>query len=214
MTSPYSYLPVPARALTDTVARYGQATTSQLRRLHYRDGSSRGRYVRSSRHLKRLADVGQLRRVLGVYDGPQYVYMPPSSGARVADGHTLDVTELYVRLTEVVGEVVFAPEPWCHVPVGHITLKPDAAIDMGEKRKFFIEMDRNTEHPARLAKKMRSFISAWKSGSWEGVFPLVIWVCHTPARQRDIKAVIRRQSEPRLFVCLLFDDAVNRIIGA
>ncbi len=102
MTSPYSYLPLPARALTDTITRFGQATTSQLRRLHYRDGSPRGRQVRASRHLKRLADVGHLRRVLGIYDGPQWVYMPRSSGARTADAHTLDVTELYVRLGETV----------------------------------------------------------------------------------------------------------------
>jgi hypothetical protein len=48
---------------------------SQVRRLLY-TGSGEGTRVRSQRHLKRLTDLGLIRRLWGVYDGPaEYIYV-------------------------------------------------------------------------------------------------------------------------------------------
>ena len=144
--SRYSPLPLPTPAILASVARFRQLTTSQLRRLHYLQGSLRSKQIRASRHLKRLNDLGLLRRVWGLYDRPEYVYMPPDSKARASSAHTLDITELYVRLKGVESATFnFDPEPWCHVQLGHMTLKPDFYLDLGSMR-YFGELDRGTEY--------------------------------------------------------------------
>ena len=136
-STPYSFLPWTAEGILVDVARFSMLATSQLRRLHYRSGTAKGRLVRCSKHLKRLTDVGLVKRIHGVYDGPpEYIYLPTSSKARRADMHTLDITELYVRLktqhsafgVDSQAGFVFDPEPWCHRTIGHIALKPDALL--------------------------------------------------------------------------------------
>jgi hypothetical protein len=169
-----SALPLPASAILSTGGRFSMLTSSQLHRLHYH-ATNPGAYVRSRRHLARLTKLGLLRRFWGVYmDAPEYVYLPPSSKARTADMHTLDINELYVRLSESRNNgflddspsharegLIFDPEPWCHVNVGHMVLKPDAYVDLGRMR-FFIEMDRGTEFRSALAQKMRRYIAAFE----------------------------------------------------
>src|SRR5215211_2424736 len=84
------------------VLKHGQLTASQVRRLLY-TGSPEGARVRSQRHLKRLTDLGLIRRFWGVYDGPaEYIYMPAGSTTRAPVFHTLDISELYVRLSETM----------------------------------------------------------------------------------------------------------------
>jgi hypothetical protein len=157
-------------------------------------------------------------------DAPEYVYLPPSSKARTADMHTLDINELYVRLSESRNNgflddspsharegLIFDPEPWCHVNVGHMVLKPDAYVDLGRMR-FFIEMDRGTEFRSALAQKMRRYIAAFERWD-EPTFPQVVFVCHDSDRQRFINSVIKSQTEPRLFVCRLFDEVVGTMLG-
>ena len=73
---------------------------SQVRRLLY-TGSGEGTRVRSQRHLKRLTDLGLIRRLWGVYDGPaEYIYVLAGTTGRGPVFHTLDISELYVRLPE------------------------------------------------------------------------------------------------------------------
>lgn len=214
MTPSSSVLPHLAGAITTHVNRFRQLTTSQVRRLLYTHGSPRGRVVRSSRHLKRLTTLGLLRRVRGVYAGTEeYVYMPPDSKARTANMHTLDISEIYTKLSESMHDssksMLFDPEPWCHVQVGHMTLKPDAYVDLGRMR-YFLELDRGTEFRSALAQKMRRYYAAYER--WEEpTFPLVVWIVHDADRQRFINGIIKSQSEPRLFVCYLFNEAVERL---
>ena len=55
--------------------------------------------MRSQRHLKRLTDLGLIRRLWGVYDGPaEYIYVLAGTTGRGPVFHTLDISELYVRL--------------------------------------------------------------------------------------------------------------------
>lgn len=79
----------------------------------------------------------------------EYVYAPADSKARIPNLHTLDVTELAVRLVEQpVRPVEFYPEPWSWSAWGGVNLKPDAYIKIG-KRHFFLELDRSTEGRGR-----------------------------------------------------------------
>lgn len=196
-------------------------TSSQVRRLVYLTGTPTGRAIRSRRHLARLTRLGLIRRFWGIYDGPpEYVYLPASSKARTANMHTLDISELYIRLSEKslqneglvqisANRLIFDPEPWCHVQVGHMTLKPDGYLDAG-KMRFFLEIDRNTEFRSALAQKMRRYYAAYER--WEEpTFPLVVWIVHDTDRQRFINGIIKSQSEPRLFVVYLFEEAAERL---
>jgi hypothetical protein len=218
---PHSILPSTADGLQTTVTTFRHATASQLRRLHYPYGTQKGKEVRSRRHLKRLTDLGLLRRVRGVYNGvAEYVYMPPNIKSQ-PDAHTLDIIELYVRHVEAFNisdptyqknpeTLIYVPEPWCHVPLGHMTLKPDGFIDT-DHMKYYLEMDRGTEFASQLAEKMRRYQRAYEQ--WpEDVFPLCVWVVHNVARQRFIESVIKRQAEPRLFETCLFNEFTSLVV--
>lgn len=66
----------PVRA---AITKHGQLTVSQVRRLLY-EGTEEGTRVRAQRHLKRLTDLGLVRRFWGVYDGPaEYIYSAGST---------------------------------------------------------------------------------------------------------------------------------------
>jgi Replication-relaxation len=165
-----------------------------------------------------------VRRVWGVYgQNAEYVYVPATSKDRTPNMHRLDITELGVQLVEnhvrqvselvtantqvYVYSCIFDPEPWSHVQVGRMTLKPDAYTDLGTMR-YFIEMDRDTEHPSILSQKMRRYVSAYEQ--WDDpTFPLCVWVVHNADRKRTMDNVIRRQTLPALFACVLFDEAAS-----
>lgn len=207
-----SYLPWTQEPICAGLVKFHMFTASQLRRLNYQ-GTNKGTKNRASYHLKRLTELGYVRRFKGVYAGAaEYIYTPPSSKARRPDMHMLDVNELYVRLEEAhPAELTFHPEPMCHVSVGHMLLKPDAYIDLGHMR-YFIEMDEFTELSlAILSAKMRRYVTAYEH--WpDSTFPLCVWVCHEPDRRRFIMEAIRRQSIPELFECVLFDEATSRLL--
>lgn len=219
MTRHSSSLPIPTLAILSTVARFDQATSSQLRRLHYQ-GTDEGKEVRSRRHLTRLTKLGKLRRMYGIYHGgeKEYVYFMPGTTAK-PDDHTLDILELYVRLVEAKahgpqdGGPSYDPEDFGHKKIGQMVVTPDAYLDLGNDRLFFIEVDRGSR-PARLRRKMRHYVNAYQQSNEERdgkAFPLVVWVVHEAKGLSDIKNAIRTQAEPRLFTAMLFDDAVARL---
>jgi Replication-relaxation len=211
-TQPYSFLPHTTPSVLRTVALFRQATSSQLRRLHY-TGTRDGTRVRSRKHLARLVALNKLRRIWDVYEGvAEFIYLPPESKARAANMHTLDVTELYVQLMENqchirdATNMVFDPEPWRYYSVGPTDLRPDAYIDVG--RRYFLEMDEGTEYRAALAKKMGLYVAAFRVWGEER-FPQVMFVCHDQDRFRFIAKIIQRQSKPKLFSVCLFSRAVD-----
>lgn len=112
--------------------------------------------------------------------------------------HAVAVTECFVVLSELqrCGDfdlLGFEAEPTCWRPCpgsdGRLQLlKPDAfaVTAHGEwELRHFIEVDRATEHPARITRKAREYADYWQSGTEQrqhGVFPKVLWIA--PDRQR------------------------------
>lgn len=219
----------PQQALVrQAVLKHGQLTASQIRRLLY-TGTRKGALVRSQRHLKRLVDLGQLRRLWGVYDGPaEYIYMPAGTTTRGPVFHTLDISELYVRLSEArfnsddaystleaESKIVFDREPWCHIKIGHVEVKPDAFLKFNETEQYFIEVDRASADRTKLAKKLRLYVNLYDQ--WDvdvdgEVFPQIIYTVPDSDRKRVVDSVIKTQRY-NLFKVLLFENAVNEIIG-
>jgi Replication-relaxation len=157
-----------------------------VRRLLY-EGTEEGTRVRAQRHLNRLTDLGLVRRFWRVYDGPaEYIYSPAGSTTRGPVFHTLDISELYVRLAEAsmsherqnvytkivevepdihknAQDFVFDREPWCHIEIGHVEVKPDAFLKFNEQEQYFIEVDRASADRTELAKKLRQYVNLYEA---------------------------------------------------
>jgi hypothetical protein len=140
---PYSSSLSPQQVLVrSAVLKHGQLTSSQVRRLLY-GGSPNGCGVRSGRHLKRLTELGMVRRIWGVCeDEAQYIYMPPGTTTRGPVFHTLHISELFVQISAVRSESIFDREPWAHIKIGHVEVKPDAFLKFNEHEQYLIEVDR------------------------------------------------------------------------
>lgn len=221
MTHPHSLLSPTQSSVVRTVYRFGQVSSSQLRRLHYR-GSLRGCAVRASRHLKALVERGVLRRLpykLSGFDhgSGEYVYTPPDSKARIPNLHTLSITELMVRLVGAyvargqTGTLQFNPEPWCHDTWGGYALKPDAYVRL-DGRHFWIEVDYGTEFASALSGQMNKYVSAFY-GMDGGSFPLVLFTCHDEDRRRFIQNVAAKKKVTGLFEVVLFDQSIGVMLN-
>jgi hypothetical protein len=135
------------------------------------------------------------------------------SKARIPNLHNLDVTEIGVRLIEQPATLLeFWPEPWCHDSWGGVQLKPDAYVKVG-KRHFFVELDNGTEYASALSAQMNAYLRAYY-GMDGGSFPLVLFVCHSPERQKFIQREIDKKSLRALFEVCLFRDAIGVMTGA
>ena len=191
-----------------------------MRRLLY-EGSTEGVRVRSQRHLKRLTDLALLRRFWGVYDGPaEFIYMPAGSTTRGPVFHTLDISELYVRLSvqhsglgDDLPEFLFDREPWCHIKIGHVEVKPDAFLKFNEREQYFVEVDRASADRTKLSKKLRQYVNLYEQWDVEidgETFPQVIYTVPDDDRRRVVESVIKTQRYP-LFKCMLFHQAVDQL---
>lgn len=209
--TPYSILSPTQSLVRQTIIRFGQASSSQVRDLHYQ-GTERGRAVRASRHLKALSERGFIKRIpyrlsgFGKGSG-EYIYCPPESTARTPNLHTLDITELYVRLKLVVPDVEFDPEPWAHTTYGGYKVTPDGYVKLPGAH-YWIEIDRASESPSVISAKMNRYLTAYRSLDG-GVFPQIVWLAHDVDRVRTLEREAKRKGEPGLFACLLFDEATE-----
>lgn len=213
MNYPYNTLSPVQALVRATVVRFRLVSSSQIRRLHY-PGSRRGRTVQCSDTLKKLTERGVIRRLPYKLNGygrgsGEYVYSAPDSKFKMPDIHTLDVTELYVRLREAVGEVSYDPEPWAHKSWGSHEVTPDAYVRFPGVHYFF-EMDEGSEAPFVIAAKMKRYVDALR-GLDGGKFPQVIWIAHDPERIRLLKRQAKARNEPGLFACMLFDEVVDKL---
>jgi hypothetical protein len=116
--------------------------------------------------------------------------------------HAIAVSQLYteLRLLERSGGfriVGFEAEPACwrryFGPGGSPRwLKPDAdlVIEGPEfEDRYFIELDRATEFPARIAGKAKAYVNYYQSGHEQAesvVFPLVVFVVPSDARRAQL----------------------------
>lgn len=226
------------------------ATGSQLERLHFASVSpaSRGRVCR--RVLSRLVAQRVLarlgRRIGGARAGSAgFVYALDVAGQRlVASGggrrpwtpsaaflaHSLDVTELYVRLREAAGSgalelLAFDAEPACWrsftTAQGAGVLKPDAyvRVGLGEfEDHYFVEVDRGTVGAAAIGRKLALYRAYYASGREQqarGVFPRVLWLAPDEARRAWLVDVAGRQPSEswRLFQIVRFDQALRVFTG-
>lgn len=124
--------------------------------------------------------------------------------------HRLAITELRVQLIEANREgdielASFQSEPSCWRsftgPHGaRAWLKPDAAAVTAAgdyEDRWLVEIDMATQSPMAIARKLAAYDQYRRSGreqSAHGVFPMVLFVVPSEARQRVLYAAIGKQS--------------------
>jgi hypothetical protein len=133
--------------------------------------------------------------------------------------HTLGVTETYVVLRTMpeIELLDFQPEPDCWRqytgPSGRtVTLRPDAFASWaaGEwELSCFVEVDRATEHPGRIARKADRYVRYWRTGTEQrnqGVFPAVLWLTPTEARAEVLRRVLDGHEAEALCTVITSDE--------
>jgi hypothetical protein len=236
------------RAIIGTINRLRIATGLQLERLHFTDLSGRSRNVKRWQVLKRLVDWRVLmpltRRIGGPLHGSaKLVYALDSAGQALAAfdanrqavamqvrrpgppgerfvAHTLAVSELYVRLTEIAARrafqlTAFDAEPACWVRSGlGGWLKPDAYAVLSSDDyddALWIEVDRATEHLPTLRRKLVSYLDFMQRGQLGpgGIMPRVLLTVPGEGRLDAVRSLLAHLPAPadRLFHLAQESDA-------
>ena len=212
-------------AVLEAVRSLRQVSTNQIVRLYFSEPhtSPKSRGIRARRALARLVRWGYRNRIERAFGGAVggsegYVYIPANSRARSIDRHTMDVTELYVRLVEAENEgrckiLEFTPED-VH---GHI--RPDAYIWLetpSGRADYFVEYDRSAEYKPQLTTKIRAYQRAFNSSA--GNFAKVVWVVsfapmnRIQERKTLIHGICQKQEVPELFSTVSMEDFVNLLV--
>ena len=80
---------------------------------------------------------------------------------------------------------------------------------------FFGEIDRSTEHAAALSSQMNAYLRAFYGADGDKVpeFPKVLFICHSPERQKFIQREIDKKSLRALFGVCQFHEAMKVMSG-
>jgi hypothetical protein len=145
--------------------------------------------------------------------------------------HSLQVSETYVRLVEAdrrgqLDLLDWIGEPGCWRTYtasggGRATLKPDAFVRLAlgdYTDSWFLEVDRGTESPTTLARKLDAYRAYWSSGREQattGVFPRVLWLVPTNDRAELLRQVAARQPQAagKLHVVRRFDELLTAVLA-
>jgi hypothetical protein len=194
------------------LVRYGLLARLERRVGGVRNGSSRFVYA--------LAALGH--RVLAL-DGPRPRLREPGPTFAL---HTLAVAQLVVDCTLAARDKRFdllncQPEPYCWRQFtgmnGNVVVRPDLflAVGVGEyEHRFFVEVDRGTEHLPALIRKCRIYESYYRSGleqAAHGVSPRTCWVVPDEARVLRLRQEIDR--DPHLTNQLFVVTASSRALA-
>lgn len=142
--------------------------------------------------------------------------------------HTLAIADLLVEVTlharggawELV-QWQSEPNSWREVVTlgGTIVLRPDlfVVLAVGEyELRWFIELDRATEHLPAITRKCRLYNTYYRAGKEQerrGVFPRVLWITPTDRRTTWLREAIAadRRLAAGLFAVATSDDALNSL---
>ena len=178
----------------------------------------------SASYCYSLGPVGQ--RVLNIR-GPRRRFREPSAAFAL---HTLAVAQLVVDLTLVTRKnqfdlLVCQAEPRCwrrfSTMGGATVLRPDLFLSLGVsefEHRWFVEVDRGTEHLPALLRKCRLYDAYYRSGREQaahGVFPRVCWLVPDEERAARLRGAITgdKRLPPELFSVTRSEEALTVLAG-
>lgn len=143
--------------------------------------------------------------------------------------HTLAVAETSIRLTEICREhepqitaLQLEPECWrAYSNAGvSLSLKPDlyAATTTEEyEDRYFIEVDLDTESPAKVVEKCQKYHAYYRSGLEQEeseMFPLTVWMVPSIIRKEKLIRHLREtfDKQAKLFAIITSDELEQLIL--
>ncbi|MCU1392041.1 MAG: hypothetical protein JWM34_469 [Ilumatobacteraceae bacterium] len=116
-------------------------------------------------------------------------------------------------------------EPWCWRRYsasigGEAILRPDLFVSIGQgdlEHRWFVEVDRGTEHLPTLLRKCRAYDSYYRSGVEQAehdVFPRVAWLVSSKRRRSQLRAAIDRDKHlsPAMFAVVENHDVLGALV--
>ncbi|WP_251390953.1 replication-relaxation family protein [Mediterraneibacter agrestimuris] len=168
-------------------------------------------------------------RLLRLYDERAYPARRHFEPSAYFLAHTLAVAETAIRLIEVcrkhepeILSLQLEPECWrAYSNAGaSCSLKPDlyaATVTEEYEDRYFIEVDLDTESPAKIIEKCQKYHAYYRSGLEQEeseMFPLTVWIVPSVTRKekliRQLKGVFDKQ--PKLFAVITGDDLEHLIL--
>lgn len=174
-----------------------------------------------------LTHAGErLLRLHGEEPQPVRRFFEPSSYFLA---HTLAVAEIAIQLIEICRKhepeltaLQLEPECWrSYSDVGvALSLKPDLyAATMTEEYddRYFLEVDLNTESPAKIIEKCEKYHKYYRSGLEQEEhesFPLTIWIVPDATRKMRLITHLRKvfDKQPKLFAVITGDELERLIL--
>lgn len=174
-----------------------------------------------------IAHAGE--RLLRLHDGRAFPIRRQFEPSPYFLAHTLAVAEIAIQLTEIcqdhepeITSLQLEPECWrTYSDAGvSLSLKPDlyaATISEEYEDRYFLEIDLDTESPAKVIEKCEKYHAYYRSGLEQEeseVFPLTVWI--VPGRERK-EQLIRRLREvfdkqAKLFAVITGDELQHLIL--
>lgn len=168
-------------------------------------------------------------RLLRLHNGqpqPMRRFFEPSSYFLA---HTLAVAEIAIRLIEICRKhepeltaLQLEPKCWRSYSDANValSLKPDLyAATMTEEYddRYFLEVDLDTESPAKIIEKCEKYHKYYRSGLEQEeyeVFPLTIWIVPSAARKEKLIRHLREafDKQPKLFAIITGDELEDLIL--
>lgn len=180
----------------------------------------------SSSLIWHLTHAGE--RLLRLHDAKAFPVRRHFEPSAYFLAHTLAVAEAAIRLTEIcwkheqkIASLQLEPECWRAYSSAGVScsLKPDlyaATVSREYEDRYFLEIDLNTESPAKVIEKCQKYHAYYRSGLEQEeseIFPLTIWIVPNAARKEKLISHLRSvfDKQPKLFA-VITDDELEHLV--
>ncbi len=167
-------------------------------------------------------------RLLRLYDGMAFPTRRHFEPSPYFLAHTLAIAETAIRLIEIcrkyepqLSVIQLEPECWRAYSNAGVScsLKPDlhAATTTAEyEDRYFIEVDLDTESPAKVIEKCQKYHAYYRSGLEQeesGMFPLTVWIVPSVARKERLIRYLKEafDKQAKLFA-VITDEELEHLI--
>lgn len=167
-------------------------------------------------------------RLLRLYDGRAFPTRRHFEPSPYFLAHTLAIAETAIRLIEIcrkyepqLSVIQLEPECWrVYSNAGaSCSLRPDLyAATMSEEYedRYFIEVDLDTESPAKIIEKCQKYHAYYRSGLEQeesGMFPLTVWIVPSVARKERLIRYLKESfdKQAKLFA-VITDEELEHLI--
>jgi hypothetical protein len=186
------------------VGRFQQLSTPQIKALEFPDASR----VPCDRTLQKLVSQKLLELVPSPAGGVR-VYQLTTAGqkllrldvrrkATAVNYHSLTIADVYIKALEdsrkgLISIDEYETTPDTHFKVAGLEVRPDLFLRLNKSLYYYMEIDLGGESKRALKQKIENYLYAYEHSQ---SFPVVVFLCNSVQRVRDIKRIVRAFTPP------------------